>query len=443
MAWQNAGTMTDLRRRAAGPLLLAVILMASACGGPAPTTAPSSAAPTASPPPSASALPGTPGPSASDPNAALYASIESQVIALRGLDLKTPVARDVLDKAGLRAYITSSFNQDNPKSLVDATETLYKALLLMPRDASLENLYVELLTSQVVGLYDDKTRKMYVVSQTGAIGPSEEVAYAHEFTHALQDQHFGLRSVVGDAKDQGDRTLARTALIEGDATLLMSLWAQAHLTPAQLAEVAGSSDPASQAVLAQMPAILRESLMFPYTAGLSLALADYVKGGFAAVDQQFATPPDTTEQVLHPDKLASREPAVPVSFPADLATRLGSGWTVPMEDTLGEFQLEILLRDAGGIAGDVSSTAAAGWGGDRVALVEGPSGAVGVALDTAWDTANDAKEFASALSGLTGKLKAAGRSVNVLTPSSKRVVLLTGESAGTVARLANVLGLAG
>jgi len=439
--------MTILRRNAGGPVLLAVALLVAACGNSGPTAAPRTTAPTATPPASSTPVATSPGasatPVATDANAALYAEIESQVEQIRGLQPTAPVARDVLDEAGLRDYITSSFNEDNPASLVDATETLYKALLLMPQDASLENLYVELLTSQVAGLYDDKTKQMYVVSRSGAIGPAEEVTYAHEFTHALQDQHFGLRSVVGEAKDQGDRTLARTTLVEGDATLVMSLWAQSNLTAAELAQVASSADPASQAVLAKVPAILRETLLFPYTSGLTLALGDFSRGGFAAIDQRFANPPDSTEQILHADKLASGEPPVPVTFPSDLADRLGSGWTVAMEDTLGEVQLEILLRDAGGAPSSVSGPAAAGWGGDRVVLVEGPAGATGVVLDTAWDTNADAAQFASALDGLVSRLRAAGRSASVLTPAPARVVLVTAESAATMGRLANVLGLAG
>ena len=442
----ESAAMTILRRRSGGSALLALVLLIAACGSTGPTSVPSSVPPTGTPTASssASASPSaSPTPGGSDDNAALYSRIEAQVIALRGLDQKTAVERDVLDDAGLRAYITNSFNQDNPASLVTATEHLYKALLLLPQDASLQGMYIDLLTSQVAGLYDDKTKKMYVVSRSGAIGPAEEVTYAHEFTHALQDQHFGLRALVGDAKDQGDRTMARTALVEGDATLLMSLWAQANLTPAQLAQVAGASDPASEALLAKMPAILRESLLFPYTSGLTMTLGDFTRGGFGAVDQQFANPPDSTEQVLHPDKLAAREAPVAVSFPKDLASRLGTGWTVPMEDTLGEFQLEILLRDAGGVASAVSSKAAAGWGGDRVALVEGPAGATGVVLDTTWDTSADAGEFAAALAGLVGKLTAAGRPATVLTPAPGRVVMITAESEATVARLAGVLGLAG
>ncbi|OGO56840.1 MAG: hypothetical protein A2V85_13705 [Chloroflexi bacterium RBG_16_72_14] len=438
--------MNPLRRRSGGPALVAVLLLVAACGSPGPSATPTAPPATASPTPSpsATASPGpTPTPVASDDHAALYEEIETQVAELRGLQPTKPVDRAVLDEAGLREFVTTSFNEDNPEELVVGFERLYKALLLMPEDESLEDLYVELLTSQVAGLYDDETKRMYVITRTGDIGPIEKVTYAHEFAHALQDQAFGLRALVGEATDQGDRTLARTTLAEGDATLVMSLWAQQHLTPAELAEAGSASDPEAEAVLARMPAILKEPLLFPYTAGLALTFRDFQGGGFAAVDARYQDPPDSTEQVLHDDKLESNEQPVKVAFPADLAGRLGTGWTVSLQDTLGEFQLEIVLRDGGGSSGSVSANAAAGWGGDRVALVEGPDGATGVVLDTAWDTRADAREFAAALDGLVASLKAAGRSASVLTPGPRRVVLVTADSDRTLGRLANVLGLAG
>jgi len=466
-----SSVMTIRSHRSWGPLVLVAALAVAACGSSAPTTPPASRgpAPSATTQPSGPAVTSSPSVAVSpvptpaataaavscadtgdaaprptsdtgDPNAGLYAKIEAQVSALRGLTATTPVARSVFDVPGLCAYLKKSLAEDNPPALMTATETLYRELLLLQPGQSLEKLYLDLLGSQVAGLYDDKTKHMYVVTSTGAIGPVEQITYAHEYTHALQDQAFDLRKLVGEAHDQGDRSLARSALVEGDATLLMSLWAQQNLTAAEIAKAASASDPAATAALAAAPVILKDSLMFPYTSGLNIALGAYGSGGgFAGVDTLFANPPDSTEQVLHPDKLAAREAPVKVAFPADLAKRLGPGWTVPLQDTLGEFQLEILLREGG--ASD-SKAAAAGWGGDRVALIEGPDGAVGVVLDTAWDTPADATEFATALDPLVAKLKASGRSAAVLVPEPGRVVLVTGSSPDVLGRVSNVLGLA-
>ena len=464
----HSTAMTTPLRRSGGLAALVIALLVAACGSQTPTPIPTASAnasptPAASPAPSGSAAPGaspsgsaeagadcdpaqastgSPAPDTNDPNASLYAEIEAEVTQLRGITATKPVERGVFDKPGLCAYITSSFEKDNPAQLVNDTEALYKALALMPQDESLRDLYIELLTSQVAGLYDDETKKMYVVTSTGEIGPAEKITYAHEYTHALQDQQFTLRDVIGDAKDQGDRALARSTLVEGDATLLMSLWAQQHMTPQELGEAASGADPASEAILARMPAILKDALLFPYTSGLTMTLGAFQQaGGYTGVDGLFANPPDTTEQVIHAEKLAAREPAVPVAFPDDFAASLGEGWTIALQDTLGEFQLRTLLSDAAQSAD--ANAAATGWGGDRVAWVTGPEGANAAVLDTRWDTDSDAAEFAAALGDYVAKLEAAGRTASVLSPAPDRVVVISANDADTLGKLANVLGLAG
>ncbi len=397
--------MNSPKRLTGGLVALVAALVVAACGSSTPTTAPA----TTGPQPTATAVPThapatavpTEAPSSSpvasvcdesvaggpaatagadDPNAATYTEIEGQVQDLRGLTASTaPIPRGVLDSAGLCAYLRESYRKNNPEELVKGTETLYKELGLMPQDASLEQLILDLQTSQVIGLYDANAKQMYVISKDGAIGPVEEFIYSHEYTHALQDQAFDIKAFRGTAKDQSDRSFARLALIEGDATLLMSLWAQRHLTPAQLGEIGKAADPASEEILAKMPAILKDPLMFPYLNGIQLALGAFTQGGFGAVDGLYANPPDSTEQVLHPEKFAAREKPVEVAFPEDLASRLGDGWKVSLQDTLGELLLEVVLRDGGASA---TNEAAAGWGGDRVALIEGPGGEKAVVMDT-------------------------------------------------------------
>jgi hypothetical protein len=454
--------MSTRTRRSGGLVALVAALVVASCGTASPTPAPATVAPeTTAPATAAPASSGpTPAPSpsaatsvcddstaggpaatsdANDPNAAIYAEIERQVQDLRELQATSPVDRGVFDTPALCAYLLEGFRKDNTESLVKGTETLYKELGLIDQDASLEHLYLELLTSQVAGLYDTETRSMYVLSNDGVIGPVEEIYYAHEYTHALQDQAFGIKKVRGEDRDQGDRTMARLAVVEGDATLLMSLWAQRFLTPAELAQVGSISDPASEAVLAKMPAILKDPLLFPYASGLQLVLGPFTSGGFAAVNDLFANPPESTEQVLHADKFAAREKPVAVRFPDDLAASLGDGWTVSLQDTFGELVLEIVLRDGGASA---TNDAAAGWGGDRVALLEGPDGKKAVVLDTSWDSAQDATEFEAALGPTVERLKGLGRSPAILRPSENRVVLVTAESTDTMGRVANVLGLA-
>jgi hypothetical protein len=144
-----------------------------------------------------------------------------------------------------------------------------------------------------------------------------------------------------------------------------------------------------------------------------------VPGGWKAVDALFAAPPVSTEQVLHPEKLAAREAPVPVTLPADLASKIGPGWTADPDDTIGEFQLREWLT-ALGVAQAQAGTAAAGWGGDRVGYVMGPDGRWLLMLVTAWDTPADAAEFqaaadtALATAGHPGVTKTQGGDVVVL-----------------------------
>jgi hypothetical protein len=417
--------------------LLAVLAFA-ACG---PTVSVASPSPSSAPTPSAAAPSSSPT-TPPDP-AAVYAAIEPQVVAIRGLEPKANVEPKILDAAGIQKFVKDSFSKDNPPEVVAANGRLLITLGLLDPKASLQDLYIELLGSQVAGLYNPDDKQLYVVSKSGAIGPTEKVTFSHEYTHALQDQNFDLKGLALDQIGEGDRGTARLSLVEGDATLLMSYWATANLTQAETFQMLGESlDPESTRILNEMPAVLRESLLFPYTSGLGFVQGLQAAGGWQAVNDAFAKPPASTEQVLHPDKYAAGEAPVKVDLPKNLATGLGAGWKVGLEDTLGEFQLKVWLANAsGGNGAATAEAAAAGWGGDRVALLDGPDGASAVVISTTWDTAQDALEFSTAahaaVAGLAG-------SSDVISPvNGKTVTVVIAPNADLVGRIENVLGLAG
>ncbi len=396
-------------------------------------------------PPPASVAP-SPGPATTSPSptgsagpgdaAALYRSIEDQVIAERGLTAKERLEPTILSEAEVKTRLEEQFRKENPPDQIAIAQDTLQALGLLPAGASLADLYVEMLGSQVAGFYDSTTKQLYVVSRSGSIGPTEKVTFAHEFTHALQDQNFGLEGIAVDAVGQGDRSLGRLALVEGDATLVMSRWMLANLTPADLQDLL-KAGPESAAQLARMPSILRETLLFPYQQGLVFVNQLSSGGGWPAVDAAYSRLPDSTEQVLHPDKYAAGE--APVAVPIDgaaLASAMGAGWTATPEDTLGEFQLSIWLRENGVKALDAQA-AAAGWGGDRFAYLRGPDRAYALALGTAWDSSADAAEFLAAATTAAGNLPGAARA---LTPSSPetppRAWVLVASDAATLDRLA-------
>jgi hypothetical protein len=374
--------------RCLAALLAAATFVGGCTGGDA---TPSPVVTSSSGPSSSPGSTSTPG-QAEDP-IQVYRAIAEDVAAIRGLDAPDRIDPKVIDADQLRANLEADFEKSNPEAQIRIGERVYKALGLLPGDASLEQLYLDLQGSQVIGYYDPAVDELYIVSRSGSLGAVERVTYAHEFTHELQDHAFDLESLgLDDSFDEGDRALAVLGLVEGDAVSAQTTWMTEHLTPAELGEVAAAgADPEMLAVLARTPAILLETSLFPYGAGATFVGALMARAGYDTVNRAYDELPESTEQVLHPDKYFARERPLNVVLPDDLADRVGPGWTVDAQDTLGELQLRVWLRE-GGVVGDVARLAAEGWGGDRLALLDGPSGDL-VVLVTAWDTTLDAGAF--------------------------------------------------
>lgn len=446
----------SLALRALTLMLSAVVL---GCGpsaqSPSPSAAPSVATPTAVPSgasPDPTLVPSAPVadtcptpplipkiPAQATPT---YDEIEGQVVGLRGLQPKADIVPETLDDAGIKKLTSESFRRDNPPELVAANERLLKGLGLINEGDSLEDLYLEMLGSQVAGMYDPDTKKMYVVSKDGELGPTEKTTFAHEYSHALQDQNYDLSSFDLAEVGEGDRGYARLALVEGDATLLMTLWQLDRLTQEEFVRLLGESmDPEATRILNELPPILVQSLLFPYTGGLNFVQCLYADGGFARIDAAYDDLPASTEQILHPAKYLAHEPPIDVDLPDDLATRLGDGWSVGLEDTSGELQLKLWMEYAGGGGGGPVDAAAAGWGGDRTTLLNGPDDAFVIVITTEWDSPSDAAEFiARARMALTGVPHPGVVDGPVGGTTATVVIAPTDDLVG---RVQNVLGLAG
>jgi hypothetical protein len=381
------------------------------------------ASPTAGASPSTAASPSS-GPTGSEQ--AIYAAIEAQVQQLRGLEPKTPISPTLLDEQGIRDWMTHAFETEIDHEAMAATSRLLEHLGLLPPGSSLEQLELDLESGQVVGFYDTASKQLYLLSKSGGVGAMQKWTFSHEYTHALQDQTFGLDKLETDAPDQDDRDIARTALVEGDAMLVTNAWTQQYMSLLdQLSLLGEASNDTASAQLAAAPAILRVNLMFPYEEGADFVAGIYKQGGWAAVNAMYDRPPNSTSQILHPELYAGRVEPVALSLPAVPAS-LGSGWKLSMQDTIGELQLRVWLE------GEAPSSAESGaaadavskWGGDRVGLYEGPSGAWAVVLRTNWRTASGRVAFQDAASARIGKLSspaivcASGNDVAVYVASS-------------------------
>ncbi|MDQ3656329.1 MAG: hypothetical protein M3457_14790 [Chloroflexota bacterium] len=331
-------------------------------------------------------------------NQETYDDISEEMADIRGLDLLEPIDVEVKTRQELQDETRDDLEVDYPQAERDDDQLVLEAFGLIDPDQELGELYVDLLGEQIAGYYDPATNEMVVVASSDAneLSAADQITFAHEVVHALQDQHYDLES-YNDIRLDGtsDQSLAVTALIEGDATLAQIDFILGDIGLARefLAEIEGEDISTEQ--LDSAPPIISQTLLFPYDQGQVFTQFLYDEGGWDLIDEAYDNPPATTEQILHPEKYLDGEEGIDIETP-DLAGILGADWRTIDEDTFGEFQILILLADGGDLSEEQVATASEGWGGDAYAVATSESGEA-ILWQSEWDSPDDAEEFAKAL----------------------------------------------
>lgn len=333
-------------------------------------------------------------------------AVEAYTSELRELEEREPLVREFPTRQEVIEYLQTLFDADLPEDIAEREVQFYVAFDLLPPDTDLRDIYLELLGSQVAGFYDPDTKEMNVVLITNdtpgdTLPLMEQIVYSHEYAHALQDQHFGLRDLGFDTETglaNPDRLLAIQALIEGDATVVMMLYTQAVVAEnpfAALQLLAQGLQAGNLFLPEETPEILAQELLFPYNDGAEFVLALFRDGGWEAVNQAYTDLPQSTEQILHPERYLEGDVPQEVTLESAEAA-LGEDWTLLLDRTMGEFYLREYLRTQ--LTGREARDAAEGWGGDRYHIYQNEAtGDLAWVLRVAWDTAGDTTEFGDAL----------------------------------------------
>ncbi|MGQ9897082.1 MAG: hypothetical protein ACUVR8_05955 [Acidobacteriota bacterium] len=329
-------------------------------------------------------------------------TILQDVSRLRELPIKRPIQSGYRSRKEVERVVIQDLDASNsPEEFANQAKML-TALGLVPRNYALREELIRLLTEQIAGFYRPKTGEFVLTESLGADDPStQRIAIAHELTHALQDQHFDLRRFEKLPKGNSDRDLAIQSLIEGDATLTMITYALDGRLDMQKFPVSigslldnfgvAANDPRKAPALTAAPKAIQLSLLFPYTGGADFVQALLRKGGWARVSQAFTDLPESTEQVLHPEKYFARERPVTVTQ-LDLAALLGPDWYQLTGDVQGEFGYRLILGEF--LDEKQARKAAQGWGGDRSTLYEHrPTGQLCLVQVTRWDTVASSQAF--------------------------------------------------
>lgn len=356
--------------------------------------------------------------------------VQKEVEALRGWSFKRPIKKELTTVEQMRQYLERQADKSLPPGRLQVVQAFLRTIGLIPANTDLKTTWMTLLEGQVGGFYDTETKTMHLVARAGLPPFAERIMLAHELTHALDDQYADLDAFT-KARQNGteDLDLASESVVEGSATALM-------LQYTTRAVISGRIDQKALQQYAQQEAERSKpfldapryfsAMLGSYICGalflskgplMALALAPDDKAIGDALLAARKDPPQSTEQILHPDRywdVATRDQPVVIDDRAATKWLAQSGRWIVHADTVGEMLIAILTSPRGAgpnllalQSSDAwTSVSASGWGGDRFYLLASgeTADAARTALRnlkgvwvTAWDTPKDRDEFVAAL----------------------------------------------
>ncbi|MBI4891563.1 MAG: hypothetical protein HY821_13135 [Acidobacteria bacterium] len=282
------------------------------------------------------------------PDAARIRTVTAEIAAISGLEVKRDVPFESISRDGWKQWVDDEVRRTVKPEEIRADELALRLFGLIPKDFDLRKATVDLLGEQAAALYDHRRKKMLFVQ--GATGGMEDAILVHELSHAVADQHFDMRRFLDKTAKTDESATARLAVVEGQAMWIMvesqlrqaggvsltkSRQALDLMLPA-MGQLAADSYP----VFARAPLYLRETLVFPYSAGIQFQQSAIEKLGRKGFTEVLRNPPNTTAEILHPERWPA--PAVP---PPALPPIQGlKPHRLLSAGTLGELDLQILLK---------------------------------------------------------------------------------------------------
>lgn len=339
--------------------------------------------------------------------------VKHGIADLRRLSFTQDVPFVIRSNEAAQQMMLAKLSRDNTDEELRLSSAAGVMTGLFPPGTELKSAELKLMRQQVAGFYDPDEKVMVEVHGQSVLGTSMtgrsefagELLQAHELTHALQDQHFGLQQMLNKVKNNDDEEIALHALIEGDATLAGLAYVSggmddenAHKIVEHFSALPDSFEPESSGT----PLALSMPLMFQYSAGTRFVAEAWNRGGWAEVDTLYHDPPTSTQQIMDPSLYFDH-----FTPPLEIAIRgyqaALPGWKKADDDSFGELLIKIILQR------NLDSQAAAlrlpaEWRGDHMIMLEQDR-----ALTLLWMIAFSddaaAKSFAEAYDPLLDHLK--------------------------------------
>jgi len=319
---------------------------------------------------------------------------------------KGELKKSIRSREEIRKYVLKDFEKEKEKEGRLADELMGKKLGLIPEDLDWEPFLLDLLTEQIAGLYDPKTREFYIADW---IEPADQrEVMAHELTHALQDEHFSIDAWTDAAKPNDDAEFARHAVLEGSAFAAMLDWQfrDKGISVREAPDLDKLLDPSmmtggqKDSKFDAAPQFVRDTLLFPYLSGAVFTqalLRQY--DGWKGFNRVFEHPPASTQQILHPDLYLREVKPVKVTLPG-LPAGAAPRWKKLEASVGGEFLVLEWLKEFSGAAR--ATELASAWTGDEYAIYAEAKPAAGKKLPRSllvWRIATASDDNAARLFG--------------------------------------------
>ncbi len=355
-----------------------------------------------------------------------FADLLQRTSRARGIEPRGPVDARVVGQAESREIVARVIAEEWSADELARYEDALGSVGLWPPERDLLQELLAVHAAEVAGFYHPRERVFYLVedapvplsirllSGLARRDLTGEVVVTHELVHLLQHQQYPALFEAVKFHAQDDAAWATSAALEGDAVRFGFEALGVLPDPEEFGRSMLEEDPGGRSrALAQAPALIRLTLVLPYTAGYRLAWAEW--------RDLLDAPPASTEQLLHPER--RREPFLAFDL-GPLREALPEGCTPVYENGAGELGLSVLLRDLGRRP---DPAAWEGWDGDRY-LAARCGGERAFAWITAWDSEADAREFEVAYAGIAAAaaaraglaappaLRRHGREVHLLAP---------------------------
>jgi len=359
------------------------------------------------------------------------------------LEIKHSVKRRLTSREEVVAYLKKSMAEDKDVQRLRRTEFVLKKFGLLPTNFDLQTFLVGLLEEQVAGYYDAKTKTVNLLDWV--IPDLQRPVLAHELTHALQDQSFGLdkwlrrgdedldkkKNLTPDDFTRDEDSEARQAVVEGQAmvVLLDYMLAGMHRTVADSPEIVDSlsADMANgspdSVQYRNAPIFLKESLTFPYRYGLEFeAEVLRARGKQAAFAATFQNPPRTSREIMEPQTYLAGEHLAPLPLPD--FKKIFKDYERFDVGAIGEFDVYMLAEQYASEkdAHRIYSNWRGGWY-YSVKPKGNPAGMLGLVFVSRWANPKAAAQFAAIYArGIQQRYKNAGAPAGSDLPSDMKTL---------------------